>query len=246
MSKEEILEMLRDDDNYYGDYGKQWLSNSDISALLHNPRDFQKRDATTNPAFLQGGYFHTMILEPHKLDNYDVIDVSTRNSKMYRDFGKPALLQREVDNMNKMKDVLEKCNETRNLIYPLFEDDNSIEYEVPGITTLYDVPWKGKADILNHSEKLIVDLKTTGDVLSFRKSAYKYNYDSQAYIYKHLFGYDLMFVAIDKTTHQIGVFECSDHFYDSGEQKVERAVDVYRQWTDKNFNPDQAFIYETL
>lgn len=245
MSKDEILEKLKDDDNYYGQFGKQWLSNSDISALLNNPREFQKRNEGTNPAFLVGGSFHTAILEPHKLDNYKVCDVSSRNSKTYRDLKEPAILQKEVDNILQMKKTLEACNETRNLIYPLF-DDGSIEYEVPGITELYDVGWKGKADILNHSEKLIVDLKTTGDILKFRQSASKYNYDSQAYIYRKLFGYDLVFVAIDKTTHQIGIFECEESFYDRGEMKVERAIDVYNQWQDKDFDPEQAFIYESL
>ena len=245
MSREEILEKLRDDENYYGDFGKQWLSNSDISALLQNPRQFQKREPGLHPSYLIGGYFHTCILEPHKLDNYKVIDVSTRNVKAYKELGEHALLQKEVDNINQMKSVLEKCDEVRNLIWPLF-DEKSIEYEVPSVTNIFGAPWKGKADILNHEEKLIIDLKTTGDVLNFRKSAFKYNYDSQAYIYKQLFGYDLVFVAIDKTTHQLGLFECSDSFYDRGEQKVETAVEIYQQWQDKNFDPDQAFIYETL
>ena len=245
MTREEIIEKLRDDDNYYGDFGKQWLSNSDISALLNNPREFQKRNEKMNPAFLVGGYFHTLILEPHKIEAYDVIDCASRNTKIYRDFGKPAILRKEVENIIQMKKTLESCNETRNLIYPLF-DDGSIEYEVPSITELYDVGWKGKADILNHEEKLIVDLKTTGDILNFRKSASKYNYDSQAFIYKQLFGYDLVFVAIDKTTHQIGIFECEESFYDRGEAKVESAVEVYNQWRSKDFDPDQAFIYEKL
>ena len=245
MSREEILEKLRDDEHYYGDFGKQWLSNSDISALLNNPRSFQKREPGLHPSYLIGGYFHTCILEPHKLGNYKVINASTRNTKVYKELGEHALLQKEVDNIEAMKNVLEKCDEVRNLIYPLF-DKNAIEYEVPSVTEIFDIPWKGKADILNHEEKLIVDLKTTGDVLNFRKSAFKYNYDSQAYIYKELFGYDLVFVAIDKTTHQLGLFECSDYFYDSGEQKVERAVEIYKQWQEKDFDPDQAFIYETL
>ena len=245
MSKEEILEKLRDDEQYYGDYGKQWLSNSDIGALLSNPRSFQVRDQAMHPAFLQGGYFHTAILEPHKLGNYKISEARNRNAKAYKDLGEHALLQHEVDNLDKMIDVLKKCDEVRNLVYPVL-DETTIEYEMPGVTELFGVPWKGKADILNHEEKLIVDLKTTGDILNFRKSAHKYNYDSQSYIYKHLFGYDLVFVAIDKTTHQLGLFECSDYFYDRGEQKVESAVEIYKQWQDKNFNPDQAFIHETL
>lgn len=245
MSRDEIIEKLKDDESYYGDFGKQYLSNSDIGSLLNDPRSFQKRDGTFSSAFMVGGYFHTAILEPHKLDTFTVIDVSTRNSKRYKDLGEPAILQKEVDNVNEMKRVLEACDETRNLIYPMF-DDTSIEYEVPNIGEFYDLEWKGKADIVNHEEKLVVDLKTTGDILNFPKSASKYNYDSQAYIYRQLFGYDLVFVAVDKTSHQIGIFECSDNFYDRGEQKVESAVEVYKQWQAKDFDPTQAFIYETL
>ena len=34
MKKQEIIDKLRDDEHYYGDFGKQYLSNSDISTLL--------------------------------------------------------------------------------------------------------------------------------------------------------------------------------------------------------------------
>ena len=37
MTKEEILEKLKDDQEYYGTFGKNFLSNSNISALLSNP-----------------------------------------------------------------------------------------------------------------------------------------------------------------------------------------------------------------
>jgi hypothetical protein len=37
MKKEKIIEMLREDEHYYGDFGKQYLSNSDIKTLLKNP-----------------------------------------------------------------------------------------------------------------------------------------------------------------------------------------------------------------
>ena len=245
MSREEIIDKLRDDEHYYGEFGQQYMSNSDIAALFNNPREFKKRDEGLHPSYLVGGYFHTAILEPHKLSNYKIMDVNSRISKAYKELDGHALLRKEVDNIELMKKALEACDETRNLVYPVL-DKKAIEYEVPSIGTIFDVDFKGKADILNHDEKLIVDLKTTGDILNFRKSAYKYNYDSQAYIYRKLFNYDLIFIAIDKKTHQVGIFECEESFYDRGEMKVETAVEVYRQWTDKNFDPDQAFIYDKL
>jgi hypothetical protein len=36
----DIIEQLRDDANYYGKVGKQYLSNSDIKVLLDNPAMF--------------------------------------------------------------------------------------------------------------------------------------------------------------------------------------------------------------
>ena len=106
---------------------------------------------------------------------------------------------------------------------------------------------KGKADIVNHNEKLIIDLKTTADIEGFRWSANKYNYDSQAYIYSKMFGYEMVFVVIDKTTHQIGVFDCSPEFYERGEDKVRRASEAYDLfYKTKDFDPKQYFISKTL
>ena len=107
--------------------------------------------------------------------------------------------------------------------------------------------WKGKADILNHEEKLIVDLKTTSDINSFTYSAKKYNYDSQAYIYKVLFGYDMVFLVIDKNTRQIGLFDCSDAFYSRGYEKVQEATNIYDLfYKDESFDAKQFFINRTL
>jgi hypothetical protein len=121
------------------------------------------------------------------------------------------------------------------------------DYEVPGIGELENELWKGKADILNHDEKLIIDLKTTADLNKFRWSASKYNYDSQAYIYQQLFGYEMLFIAIDKTTHQIGIFDCSPEFLQRGADKVKKAVEQYQLfYRQEGFDPSQFFINETL
>ena len=40
----------------------------------------------------------------------------------------------------------------------------NVEYEVPMIEEMFGNTWKGKADIVNHDEKLIIDLKTTADI----------------------------------------------------------------------------------
>ena len=80
MSKNEIIEKLKIDEHYYGDFGKQYLSNSDISTLLKDPLALGK-PSKPSPAFLVGGYFHTAILEPEKLKNFKVVESSNRSTK---------------------------------------------------------------------------------------------------------------------------------------------------------------------
>jgi hypothetical protein len=37
--KKEILEKLKDDEHYYGEFGRNFISNSDIRTLMTNPLD---------------------------------------------------------------------------------------------------------------------------------------------------------------------------------------------------------------
>ncbi len=243
MDKKQVIKKLRDDQNYYGDFGKKYLSNSDIGTLLTNPLALGQ-PSKPSPAFLVGGYFHTAILEPDKIKNFKVIEASTRNTKAYKEIsdGELCLLQSEVDKIELMTDKVLANNVCKGLIR-----GNNIEYEQPGITELEGLMWKGKADIVNHEEKLIIDLKTTADLNKFKWSANKYNYDSQAYIYSNLFGYEFIFIVIDKTTHQIGIFDCSPQFYERGKDKVERASEQYKLfYQSEDFDPQQFFINQTL
>ena len=243
MDKKKVLEKLKLDENYYGEFGKQFLSNSDIKTLLTNPLALGIQ-SKPSPAFLVGGYFHTAILEPDKLKKYKVIESSTRNTKAYKEMsgGELCLLQKEVDQIELMTQKILENDVCRGLIRGI-----DVEYEKPGLAELEGALWKGKADIVNHDEKLIIDLKTTKDINSFKWSANRFNYDSQAYIYSKLFGYEFVFIVIDKETHQIAVMDCSPDFYSSGADKVKRAVEAYDLfYKTEGFEPSQFFINLTL
>ena len=235
-----IIEKLKQDEHYYGKYGKQFLSNSDISILLKNPR-LLKEDKPKTSAMVIGGYFHTTILEPDKLEQFKFIKSTTRNTKQYKEMsgGEICLLQHEVDKIELMREAVMDNKICRELI--------SGDFEVPGYTEIFGNNWKGKADIINHDEQLIIDLKTTSDIDKFRWSASKFNYDSQAYIYRLLFDYEMLFMVIDKETLQIGLFDCSGDFYKSGMDKVRKATDAYDLFykTD-DFDSKQYLITKTL
>ena len=243
MNKKQIIQRLKNDEDYYGEFGQQFLSNSDIGALLKDPLSLHKPKKKT-PAFLVGGYFHTCILEPNKVEKFKIIKSSTRNTKEYKTIsgGELCLLQQEVDQILLMRDKLMANDICKDLI-----QGPQTEYEQPGIIQLFDSTWKGKADIINHDEKLVIDLKTTADIDKFKWSATKYNYNSQAYIYSKMFGYEMLFIVIDKSTHQIGMFDCSPEFYERGEEKVRKAAEAYDLfYKTEDFDPKQYFISKTL
>jgi len=243
MDKQEILQRLKIDEDYYGDFGNQFLSNSHVGRLLQDPLNIFK-PMKPSAAFLIGGYFHTCILEPDKIKKYKVVKATTRNSKAYKDIagGELCMLEKDVDMVELLRDKVMDNDICRDLIQL-----GNVEYEVPMIKEMFGQTWKGKADIVNHDEKLIIDLKTTADISKFQYSANKYNYDSQAYIYSKLFGYEFLFIVIDKTTHQIGMFDCSPKFYERGEDKVRKAAEAYDLfYKTEEFDPKQYFISKTL
>ena len=167
MNKQEVLTALKDDEKYYGDFGKKYLSNSDISTLLTNPLALGQKQAN-RPAFLVGGYFHTAILEPEKLKNFKIVEATTRNTKAYKEIsgGEMCLLKHEVDQIELMTEKM-----LDNLVCSDLIRSGNVEYEQPGITELEGHMWKGKADIINHDERLIIDLKTTAVITKFKYSA---------------------------------------------------------------------------
>ena len=246
MELNEIIEKLRDDKHYYGDFGKKYRSNSDIWTLFNNPLSLGESQKP-NIHFLIGGYFHTAILEPDKLKNFRIIEATSRNTKKYKEIsnGEMCLLRHEVDLVEVLVEKMMSNDVCKDLIsMPQWAN---VDYELPGVKELFGNMWKGKADIVNHDEKLIIDLKTTSDISKFQSSAWRYNYDSQAYIYREIFGYEFIFMVIDKNTHQIGIFDCSPNFYKIGEGKVQKASEAYDLfYNTEGFDPEQYFIKQTL
>jgi hypothetical protein len=243
MSKE--IELLKSDENYYGEFGSKYLSNSDIGSLLKNPRMFKVREEPTVP-MLHGSYLHTAMLEPHKLINFEVVEASTRNTNIYKDAVSHSsspilLLKNEQDEL----DSLVATMKGNFFFYDNIYREGNV-FEQPAVGEIFGLPFKGKADIV--AEDILIDIKTTSDIDDFRWSAKKYNYDSQAYIYSQLFGKPLVFYVICKKSHRLGVFEPSDDFVLGGRDKVMRAVEVYRKFFSKDATEDinNYFIQEVL
>lgn len=242
---QEILQKLTNDADYYGTFGKQFLSNSDIGTLLRNPSQYgvSRED---NKAFAEGRYFHQLLIEPDKAKDIMFVDVSTRTTKEYKAFIEAnnlqfCLLKKEKEEVEAL--VL-KMRGNIAFFDEIYRDGN--QYEVPAVKEIKGKMWKGKADIVTND--ILIDLKTTSDIHKFKYSAKAYNYDSQAYIYQQLFDRPLVFYVVDKTSGQLGIFTPTENFIKGGELKVEKAVEIYDRYFGENPSDDidNYFINEIL
>jgi len=223
-----ILQDLKEDSKYYGELGSKYLSNSDIYSLLKNPRNFRKNEKGL--PLLKGGYFHTAMLEPQKIVDYHVMDVSTRATKGFRDYINDRLLDpydvlltKEVDEIKTWVDAMK----SNFVMYTDIYAEGNI-YEQPAVGTIFGMEWKGKADIVTDTK--VIDIKTSANADKFKWSANDYNYDSQAYIYGQLFQKPVEFYIIDKTTLKLKIAKPSEETLLRGRDKVLKAIEVYKQF----------------
>jgi len=235
-----VINQLRDDNLYYGDFGKSYLSNSDIGALLNNPASFRK-DRPDNKQLAQGRLFHQMLLEPEKVGKIHIVDTSSRNTNKYKEYLSEnglefAMLKPEYEETEYLVSVIKKNISFFDDIY----NENNI-YEEPAVGRIFEHDFKGKADIV--TPECVIDIKTTSDINKFKWSAKNYNYDSQCFIYQQLFSKPLVFYVIDKETSQLGIFRPTDSFITSGMEKVQKAISVYDKYFSENATEDIANHY---
>ena len=244
--KEEIIEKMYDDDFYYGYLGKQALSSSSLKKLLSSPNEYlrslEEEDATESQPLRDGKLFHWNVLEPEKFEELRVIDVASKNTKAYKtakaEFGE-VYCRNEIEKAESLASVL-KNNK------PAMAFLENADFEVPQIDTVDGIPFRGKADIVQGTK--IIDLKTTADLEGFNFAAYRFGYDLQAYLYLQLFpqAEEFIFVVIDKKTKDIGIFDCSEEFLESGKKKLEQGIENYKFFFEGDVELSQFVRYGTL
>jgi len=234
--KQELIDNMYDDTFYYGYLGKQALSSSSLKMVLSSPKTYKyvtKYGQSETQPLRDGKLFHTMILEPHKIDELTIVDVATKAGKAYKEAKAEGL---EVYTTNEIKAA-------ERLADAILRNDEAVHYmskaqfEIPEIAMIDGIPFRAKADILKDNQ--IVDLKTTTGLNEFRYSADKYSYDLQAYLYREMFKVDeFVFVCIDKGSLDIGIFECSDEFYDKGKRNLEQGIANYKYFFGEDSDVD--------
>src|SRR5210317_937014 len=224
VKKQEILAKLSSDEHYYGKFGSQFLSNSDIGTLINNPAGYnQPREDSVN--LMYGRAFHELVMFGETQHN-KFIDASTRRTNKYKDAEEEAggliFLKKEWDELCSLVDKA-----FGNMEFKTILGNDSNKFEVPNLGTMDsgDVTWKCKADIV--TDEAIIDIKTSSNIGGFKYSSKAYNYDSQAFIYSRLFQKPMVFLVVDKGTGCVGIFETTDEAYENGRETVRKAEQNY-------------------
>ena len=244
--KQELLAKMQDDIFYYGHLGKHALSSSSIKLLQTSPKKYHyvtQYGQSESQALRDGWLFHTSILEPDVFNSQVFVDVQSKNTKKYKEalaeHGK-VFTAKEKSDAERLADAFFKNEQALQLI-------TDCEFEVPAVGNIDGLPFRGKADILgNHG---IVDLKSTTDIRAFPYSAKKYGYDIQVYVYCQLFNIpytEFKFIALDKGTLDIAIYDVSEEFYLEGERKTLESIDRYNTFFVDNADLNSYTLRGTL
>lgn len=230
MTHEQILDKLKIDTEYYGEFGKKYLSQSDIYTLINEPHMYhvEKLETAENVKnFEVGKYFHYLMLEPDKAKEYEIVDIKSRRSKAFQeawDNNKKSLTLEESELAQRLATSMQTNDFFSSYIY---NKENKIEE--PGLIKINDTEWKGKADII--TPEYVIDLKTTSDIHRFKYSFYSYFYSAQAWLYQQIFNKPVIFLVACKKTGLLGKFTIdSDKAKEHGENSVLKAIDNYNTY----------------
>ena len=159
----ELLTKMVNDDFYYNEMSvSKVLSYSSAKWLLKSPKYFvwkQKQQMVETQPLRDGKLIHMQILEPEKYNNLSFVDVSSKNTKIWKE----AVIENGKDNTYTLKER----NINNRIVQSFLRNDVCMSYlkgndfEVPGLLEYDNIPFRGKADVLG--DDFIADVKTTGD-----------------------------------------------------------------------------------
>jgi len=227
----DILKRMEDDSFYYGHLGKHALSSSALKKLLESPNAYKAslRKSDTGQALRDGRLIHMCLLEPHRIKELTVTE-GTKARKDFKDATEElgehmVYTQSEFNSAYWVADAISQNNEASFLL-------EGCDMEKAGVAEIDGIPFRAKADAISVDGQMIIDLKTTSKpVKDFYHSAKYFHYNLQAALYMHIFGAsEFTFLVINKDTKDIGIFECSNEFLESGWILVEQGINIYKEF----------------
>ena len=244
--EENLLDLMQNDEFYYGYMAKAALSSSSIKTLLSSPKTYKyvlDYGSGSSQALRDGWLFHTCILEPHVFEEQIFVYVQSKNTKAYKEalaeHGK-VFTAKEKRDAERVADAFLRNEHALKLL-------KNSEFEVPAVGMIDGYPFRGKADVFGNGK--IVDLKTTTDIKAFPYSARKYGYDVQVYVYCSLFNVsykDFTFAVVDKGSLDIAIYDVSEEFYNEGKRKTQQAIETFETFFINGADLDTYCLTGTL
>jgi len=235
-----IYKTLNNDD-YHAE--KKHLSSSNLKMLLKDTNKFYKdkilgEGEPLKGAFLdEGNYAHTLILEPHRIDDDYVFFEGNRKAgkdwkafeAKHKDSGKIILSAAQKAKVESWVESFKKRPEALDLT-------QGANHEFSLFAEMLGIPLKVRADIINIDKGFVADVKTTAsdpDVDTFRFTVEQYGYDLSAALYVDMFSrkyekpFDFYFIVLGKRTLTCEVYKASDLTLGKGRRKVMNAIKIY-------------------
>jgi len=229
--EEHILTEMQSDEFYYGHLGQHALSSSSLKKLLESPKSYQAslERSEDKKQFIAGRLIHLMLLEPEKVINLHIYDGTRRGAKYMEaieEYGYHNVYTKsEYYSAVRVTDALRNNDHVSFIL-------SDLDFEKPGIGEIEGLAFRAKADAITKDRSIIYDLKTTSDIYGWERSAGYFKYSLQAELYRQIFGAEeMVFIVVDKNTLDIGIFDCSEQFYQQGSSLIQEAIEVYK----KNF-----------
>ena len=229
-------------DKYHAE--EKHLSSSNLKMLLKDTNQFYKEKILGEKeplkgAFLdEGNYAHSLILEPHMVEEEYVIFPGNRKAGKewkafeaeHKDSGKIILSAAQKLKVENWVESYKKRPEAIDLV-----DGANNEFSL--FSDMAGVPLKVRADVINIDKGFIADIKTTAsdpDVDTFRFTVEQYGYDLSAALYVDLFSrryekeFDFYFIVLGKRSLTCEVYKASDLTLGKGRKKMLTALKLYK------------------
>lgn len=232
---------MQSNTDYHAD--RTHLSSSMLKLILTDRQKFYEkwvlnmREADSKPAFEEGTITHSLILEPHKVnEEYAFYEGLRRAGAHYEAFaaanpGKRIILASTRVRAEKHKAALNRRPEALSLL-----QNGEAEQNIFG--AVLGIPVKARADYINVEQGIIVDVKTSAypsDSEIFKGTVKEFMYDLSAALYKNIaeqaYQKDFTFywVVISKADNECHVYRAGPETLRFGTSLMMKALVQYKQ-----------------
>lgn len=244
-------------EEYHGD--REYKSSSALKLILKDPREYYKKyvmgesEPLKSDSLNVGSYAHTVILEPHLLDEeYAIWTGSRRSGKDWEEFkelnsGKTIitssqkyLVDQMIKNYEEAHVVIGEHGNEKDVPVSSFFSGGKAEETLCGEIDGYKV--KVRTDYRQEFEDygIISDLKTTGNSIAKKEEVAEtceyWNYPLSAALYVDLLTqvtgkpHDFYFVFLSKTgSKECKIFKASESFLERGRQDYLKAIELLKE-----------------